>query len=144
MRAGGRIGGSLGDVMALLHEITNISAGTKVPPRCRRQSVADRPHDQGHCTNREVRTVRKTLIALAATTGLIGLSSIGASAATMIPAPAVGQASAVQQADWGYCDRRCQYWQHQRWEARREWRHREWREHHNPYYGYNYNRGYYR
>jgi hypothetical protein len=88
--------------------------------------------------------VRKTLIALAATTGLIGLSSIGASAATMVPAPAIDQSSAVQKADWGYCGPRCQYTQHRRWEAQREWRHHEWREHHNPYYGYNSYRGYYR
>ena len=88
--------------------------------------------------------MRTTLIALAATTGLIGLSSIDASAATVTPAPAVGQVSAVQTVDWGYCGPRCQYAQHRRWQAEREWRHREWREHHDPYYGYNYNRGYYR
>lgn len=88
--------------------------------------------------------MRKTLIALAATTGLIGLTSVGVSAAPVVPAPPIDQASAVQKADWGYCGRRCQAWQHRRWEARREWHHREWREHRNPYYGYNSYRGYYR
>jgi hypothetical protein len=90
--------------------------------------------------------VRKTLIALAATTGLIGLTSVGASAASVIPASPVNEASAVQKADWGYCGPRCQYWQHRRWEESRyqRWREREWREHHNPYYGYNSYRGYYR
>ncbi len=88
--------------------------------------------------------MRKTLIALAATTGLIGLSSVGASAAPVIPPASMNQASAVQKAEWGYCGPRCQYWQHRRWEAHREWRQHEWREHHHPYYGYNYYRGYYR
>ena len=87
--------------------------------------------------------MRKILIALAAATGLIGLSSVGASAAPRIPAPAI-DTSAVQQADWGDCGPRCQWRQHRRWEAQREWRHREWPEHHNPYYGYNSYRYYYR
>jgi hypothetical protein len=86
--------------------------------------------------------VRKTLIALAATTGLIGLSSVGASAASAIPAES--HLTAVQKADWGYCGPRCRYWQHRRWEARRDWREHQWREHHRPYYGYNYYNGYYR
>lgn len=74
--------------------------------------------------------MRKTLIALAATAGLVGLGTVGASAA---PLNVPTQAANIQQADWG-CGPRCEYWRHQRWE-----RH-EWREHH-PYYGYN--NGYY-
>jgi hypothetical protein len=78
--------------------------------------------------------VRKTFIALAATTGLIGLTSVGASAATVTPMRPPAGASNVQQADW-YCGPRCQYWRHRHWEAeRRHW----WHEHHRPYYGYNY------
>ena len=88
-----------------------------------------------HGNNREDRTVRKTLIALAATTGLIGLGTFGASAASVVPVQAPLQASAMHQAGW-YCGPRCEYWRHRRW----EWRH-EWRERHYPYYGYN--RGYY-
>jgi hypothetical protein len=80
--------------------------------------------------------MRKTLLALAATTGLIGLGSVGASAAPVAPAHAPAQASAVQQADW-YCGPRCDAWRHRRWEER----HHYWREHAYPYYGYNYNYG---
>ena len=75
--------------------------------------------------------MRKTLIALTATAGLIGLGTIGASAAPLAPVHAPDQASAVHQADW-YCGPRCRYWRHRRWEGRREWR-----PSHNPYYGYN-------
>ena len=75
--------------------------------------------------------MRKTLIALTATAGLIGLGTIGASAAPLAPVHAPDQASAVHQADW-YCGPRCEYQRHRRWEGRREWRPR-----HNPYYGYN-------
>ncbi len=81
--------------------------------------------------------MRKTLIALAATAGLVGLGTVGASAA---PVRVPAQASNIQQADW-YCGPRCNYWRQQRWEAHREW----WRAHH-PYYGYNngyYGGGYY-
>jgi hypothetical protein len=74
--------------------------------------------------------MRKTLIALAATTGLIGLGAAGASAAPLAPVHAPQQVSSIQQADW-YCGPRCQYWHHRRWEERRAWR---W-EH--RYYGYN-------
>ena len=85
--------------------------------------------------------MRKTLIALAAATGLIGLGTVGASAASAIPAQMPAQAASIHQADW--CGPRCEYWRHRRWEERREWR-----EHHHPYYGYNgyygYDRGYYR
>jgi hypothetical protein len=80
--------------------------------------------------------MRKTLIALAATTGLVGLGTVGASAA---PVRRPAQVSNIQQADW-YCGPRCEYWRHRHWEARREWR-----EHH-PYYSYNngyYGYGYY-
>jgi hypothetical protein len=80
-------------------------------------------------------TVRKTLIALTAATGLIGLGTIGASAAPVAPAHVPAHAAAIQQADW-YCGPRCEYWRHRRWEERHEWR-----EHHYRYYGYN--RGYY-
>ncbi len=76
--------------------------------------------------------MRKILIALAATTGLVGLGTVGVSAA---PVRVPVQAANIQQADW-YCGPRCEYWRHRNWEARREWR----REHH-PYYGYN--NGYY-
>jgi hypothetical protein len=125
--------------------ITRISGATKLPPRCGQQTDASRPELQAHCTNWEDRTVRKTLIALAAATGLIGLSSVGASAATVIPAPAADRLSAVQRADWDGCGPRCRYWQHRRWEAERHrWREHQWREYHRPYYGYNYYHGYYR
>jgi hypothetical protein len=82
--------------------------------------------------------MRKTLIALAATTGLLALGSIGASAAPLAPVHAPAQASAIQNADW-YCGPRCEYWRHRRWEENR------WREHHYERYGYNgyNNRGYY-
>jgi hypothetical protein len=83
--------------------------------------------------------MRKTLIALAAATGLVGLGSISTSAAPVAaaqPAPAV---ASIQKADW-YCGPRCQYWHHRRWEERQAWRYNH------PYYGYNYNYpyGYYR
>ena len=77
--------------------------------------------------------MRRTLIALAATVGLMGLASVGASAAAVAPMNAPAQASNIQQADW-YCGPRCEYWRHRRWEERRYW----WYQHHNPYYGYNY------
>jgi hypothetical protein len=80
--------------------------------------------------------VRKTLIALTATTGLIALGTIGASAAPPVaPVNVPAHASAIQQADW-YCGPRCEYRRHRRWEERHEWR-----EHRYPYYGYNH--GYY-
>jgi hypothetical protein len=124
--------------------ITNISKVAKVPPRCGRQSVAGHAQLPGLCRNREDRIVRKTLIALAATTGLVGLSCVGASAASVIPASAVDHVSSVQKADWDDCGPRCQYWRHRRLGEQRHWRQQEWREHHNPYYGYNYYNGYYR
>ncbi len=82
--------------------------------------------------------MRKTLLALTATAGLIGFSSLAASAAplTRVDAP---QASAIHQADWN-CGPRCQYWHHRRWEESR----RDWRWHHErPYYSYNNGYGYY-
>jgi hypothetical protein len=98
----------------------------------------------GSLHEREDQTVRKTLIALAVTTSLIGLTTVGTSAATRMPAPATDQVSAVKKADWYDCGPRCQYWHHRRAEEARHqwWREHEWREHH-PYYGYNYY-GYYR
>jgi len=106
-----------------------------MPPPSRRAATPQSVHGN----NREDITVRKTLIALAATTGLIGLGTIGASAAPVAPAHVPDQAAAVQQADW-YCGPRCQTSRHARWD-----RH-EWREHHRPYYGYNsyYGNPYYR
>jgi hypothetical protein len=108
-----------------------------MPPRYGRAAPAPSAH--GHSW--KDRTVRKTLIALAATTGLIGLGTIGASAAPAVPAPMQAQAANIHQADW--CGPRCDYWRHRRWEARHDWR-----EHHHPYYGYNgyygYGQGYYR
>ncbi len=80
--------------------------------------------------------MRKTLIALSAATGLIGLGTIGASAAPVAPVHGPAQASAIHQADW-YCGPRCEYRRHRRWEGQREWRER-----HYPHYGYN-QRGYY-
>jgi len=80
--------------------------------------------------------VRKTLITLAATTGLIGLGSIGVSAAPVVAVQPAPQTASVQKADW-YCGPRCQYWHHRRWEARHAWRY------HHPYYGYNYPYHYY-
>ncbi len=80
--------------------------------------------------------MRKTLIALAATSGLIGLGNVGASASPAMPRHVPAQAATIQPAAW-YCGPRCEYWRHRRWEA-----HREWREHHyRPYYSYN--NGYY-
>ncbi|HEX3401905.1 MAG TPA: hypothetical protein VHT74_16420 [Acetobacteraceae bacterium] len=81
--------------------------------------------------------MRKTLIALTATTGLLALGSIGASAAPLQPVHAPPQASSIQQADW-YCGPRCDYWRHRHWEEHR------WRERNYERYGYNgyYNRGY--
>jgi hypothetical protein len=63
-------------------------------------------------TTGRIYTVRKTLIALAAATGLVGLGTIGASAASVAPANLPAQASAVQQADW-YCGPRCQTSRHE-------------------------------
>ena len=80
--------------------------------------------------------MRKTLLALTATAGLIGFG-VAASAAP-VASLQVPQASAIHQADW-YCGPRCQYWHHRRWEARRDWR---WR-HRQPYYSYNNGYGYY-
>jgi hypothetical protein len=84
--------------------------------------------------------VRKTLIALAATTGLLGFGTIGASALTLGPANNSDQVrapegSVIQKADW-YCGPRCEYWRHRRWEEHRRWDEgQRWRN--NNYYGYN-------
>lgn len=82
--------------------------------------------------------MRKTLIALAATTGIFGLSSFAASAAPVVAMQPAPQAGLAQKADW-YCGPRCEYWHHRRWEERHAWQ-----RYHNPYYGYNYPYGYYR
>jgi hypothetical protein len=90
--------------------------------------------------NREDQTVRKILIALAATTGLTLLGAVGASAATSTPNLGSASVSAIHPADW-YCGPRCQYWHHRRWVERHRW----WHAHHYPAYGYNYYYyGYYR
>ncbi len=85
--------------------------------------------------------MRKTLIALAATTGLLTLGTLGASAAPLAPlhdpAQAVaGEGSAIQKADW-YCGPRCEYWRHRHWEESHRWHY-----HYYNRYGYN-DRGYY-
>jgi hypothetical protein len=116
--------------------ITNTSSTTKLPPRCRRHADARDPHPLTNGNNRKDGTVRNTLIALAAATGLMGLGSVTTSAAPVIvPAHSTIQTSAVQQADW-YCGPRCQYWHHRRWEEHHAWRYRQ------GYYGYNYNYAY--
>ena len=82
--------------------------------------------------------MRKTLIALAATAGVLGFGTIGASALT--PGPVNGAAEAtttgsIQKADW-YCGPHCQYSRHRRWDESRHWRN-----YHRPYYRYGYNGG---
>jgi hypothetical protein len=81
--------------------------------------------------------MRKILLALSATAGVIGFASLGASAAPLASVH-MPQASSVQQAGY-YCGPRCQYWHHRRWEARHDSR---WH-HHYPYYSYNNGYGYY-
>jgi hypothetical protein len=78
--------------------------------------------------------MRKTLLALAATTGLLSLGSAGASALTLGAQNTAAQPghAAIQQADWG-CGPNCEYWRHRHWVER----HRSWRHEHYPYYGYN-------
>jgi len=90
--------------------------------------------------------MRKTMIALAAATGILGCGSIGASALTLGPMSGTDQArpaeaSAVQKADW-YCGPRCQYRHEQRWQEHRRWENgRHWRN--DGYARYGYNRDYY-
>jgi hypothetical protein len=84
--------------------------------------------------------VRKTLIALAATTGLLGLGTVGASALTLGPVNGSDQVtttegSVIQKAD--YCGPRCEYWRHRRWQESRHWR-----DYHRGDYRYGYNNGY--
>ena len=83
--------------------------------------------------------MRKSMIALAAVSGLACLSA-GASAA---PLAAPDMSTSVQAVDW-YCGPRCQYrqWERRRWEQQRwldsqRWRHRQYYG-----YGYGYNPGY--
>lgn len=80
--------------------------------------------------------MRNTVIALAATAGVIALGATGASAASRAPVQTPPQASSVQQVDW-YCGPRCHYYRQQRWAARNYYR-----QQYRPYYGYNYNYGY--
>ena len=84
--------------------------------------------------------MRRTMIALAATTGLLGFGTLGASALT--PGPinnldrvATTGGSAIQKAD--YCGERCQHWHHRRWVESHHWR-----EYHHTYNRYGYNGGY--
>jgi hypothetical protein len=112
------------------------------PPNFRRDAAAVRTRHattvSTHEKEREEDPMRKTLIALAATTGLIGLGTIGASAAPLAPLHAPAQTSSIQQADW-YCGPRCEYWRHRRWEEHR-WR--ENRERYGYYSPRNYSYGY--
>jgi hypothetical protein len=88
--------------------------------------------------------MRKTLIALAATTGLLGFGTFGASALTLGPMNGSDQTSqnaVIQQADW--CGPRCEHWRHRRWEEHRRWDEgRHWQNYHNGYDRYGYNGGY--
>jgi hypothetical protein len=117
--------------------ITKTSFATKLPPRCRRHPDATAPHPPINGNNRKDGTVRNTLIALAAATGLTALGSVTASAAPVIAPAPTAQNSAIQQADY-YCGPRCQYWHHRRWEE-----HHAWRYYRHGYYGYNYPYTYY-
>jgi hypothetical protein len=95
--------------------------------------------------------VRKTMMALAVTTGLLSFGSIGASALTLGPTHELDQARAsegpmVQKADW-YCGPRCEYRHHRRWENHRRWDEgQRWPNNNYGYnrYGYNGGYGYYR
>ena len=94
--------------------------------------------------------MRKTLIALAATTGLLGFGTVGASALTLGPANGSDQVnttegSVIQKADW-YCGPRCQYSRERRWDEHRRWNEgARWRNPNYDYnrYGYNGGNGYY-
>lgn len=88
--------------------------------------------------------MRKTVITLATTAGILGFGTVGASALPAGPMQGSHQVrptegALIQKADW-YCGPRCQYWHHRRWEQRHYDRYG-----YNGYYGYNrgYN-GYYR
>jgi hypothetical protein len=89
---------------------------------------------------KEDHAMRRTMIALAATTGLLGFGTLGASALT--PGPinnsdrvSTTGGSAIQKAD--YCGERCQHWHHRRWVESHHWR-----EYHHTYNRYGYNGGY--
>lgn len=81
--------------------------------------------------------MRKILLGIAATFGVIAFGNVGASATSLsgIGTGIHADQSAIQQADW-YCGSRCQYWRHRHWVER----HRYWQRGYYPYYGYN---GYY-
>jgi hypothetical protein len=116
---------------------THHQTSAAMPPPSRRAALPP----SAHGNNREDQPVRKTLIALTAATGLIGLGTVGATAAPLHPPE---HPSAVQQADW-YCGPRCNYWRHRHWEEQRAWRY----EHRYPYYSdgyrpYGYGYHYYR
>jgi hypothetical protein len=90
--------------------------------------------------------MRKTLVTLAAASGLLMLAPLAASAAPVTAAPRPVAAPGVQLADW-YCGPRCEYWrhrrwEHERWEHHRRWEHRRWEE--GRYYPYQYRYGWYR
>ena len=85
--------------------------------------------------------MRKTLIALAAATGILGFGSIGASALTPGSMNGSDQArptgtSAIQKADWYSRVRAARDRHERRWDNGRYWRNDSY-----PRYGYN--RGYY-
>jgi hypothetical protein len=89
---------------------------------------------------KEDHAMRKTMIALAATTGLLGFGTLGASAVTLGPINSSDQVtttegSAIEMAD--YCGARCQSWHHRRWVESRHWR-----DYHHGYNRYGYNGGY--
>jgi hypothetical protein len=81
--------------------------------------------------------MRKTLIALTASTGFLAMGAIAASAAPVPPLSSVSRATApeasIQQADW-YCGPRCQYWHHRHWVERHRWRNYGYYYHNNGYY----------
>jgi len=94
--------------------------------------------------------MRKHLMGFTAALGLAVLPMLlgtGSASAATAPAGRIAlplSAAAIQQADW-YCDARCEYWRHRRWERHHRWEERRrweegerWRERH---YGYN---GWYR
>jgi hypothetical protein len=128
--------------------ITKPSFATKLSPLSRRGPVVS----STHCADSEKKeedTVRKTLIALAATTGLLGLGTVGASALTLGPVNGdqvkTSEGSVIQKADW-YCGPRCQYSHQRRWQEHRRWDEGRWRHQNYGYnrYGYNGPYGYYR
>jgi hypothetical protein len=79
---------------------------------------------------KEDHAMRRTMIALAATTGLLGFGTLN-----NLDRVATTGGSAIQKAD--YCGERCQYWHHRRWVESHHWR-----EYHHSYNRYGYNGAY--